>query len=54
LNDAAARLDLSFVDIGVLLAEREIRLKVPDESTLQKRLKNIWAMFAPEARRKAG
>lgn len=29
-------------------------LKVPDESTLQKRLKNIWAMFAPEARRKAG
>lgn len=26
--------------------------KVPDESTLQKRLKDIWAMFAPEARRK--
>jgi hypothetical protein len=25
-------------------------LKVPDESTLQKRLKDIWAMFAPEAR----
>lgn len=26
--------------------------KVPDESTLQKRLKEFWAMFAPEARRK--
>lgn len=26
--------------------------KVPDESTLQKRLKDVWAMFAPEARRK--
>lgn len=27
--------------------------KVPDESTLQKRLKDIWAVFAPEARRKS-
>jgi hypothetical protein len=24
--------------------------KVPDESTLQKKLKDVWAMFAPEAR----
>lgn len=26
--------------------------KVPDESTLQKKLKDIWAMFAPEARKR--
>jgi len=27
-------------------------MKVPDESTLQKKLKDIWAMFAPEARKR--
>lgn len=27
--------------------------KVPDESTLQKKLKDIWAMFAPEARKRS-
>jgi hypothetical protein len=26
---------------------------VPDESTLQKKLKDIWAMFAPEARKRS-